>query len=279
MSDKLVAAVRSDLINAIKNDQIKLPVLPEVAIQIRNEAKNPEVSAARLTKVISQDIGLSARLIKVANSPLMRGSKTIEDLQMAISRIGVAYASNLATGIAMQQMYQASSPTVDEKMRSIWSRSTEVAGIAYILTKHYTQLRPDQASLAGLVYRIGALPILTYLEEHPKLSQNQKAMDFVLSELQGEIGQMILETWDFPAELVTIPSEVTHFSRESEATDYVDIVMVANLQSYLGSDHPYTQMDWSEIPAFSRLGLDPNAEEQEAEDISAEMEAAMAMFD
>ncbi|MDF1643971.1 MAG: HDOD domain-containing protein [Pseudomonadales bacterium] len=279
MSEKLVEAVRNDLIQAIKKDEIKLPTLPEVALQIRTEAKNPDVSAARLTKVIGQDVGLSARLIKVANSPLMRGSKTIENLQMAISRIGVAYAGNLATGIAMQQMYQASSPSVDEKMREIWSRSTEVAGIAYILAKHYTNLRPDEASLAGLVHRIGALPILTYLEDQPKLNQNQKAMDFLLLQLQGEIGQLILETWDFPAELIPVPSKFTDFARESDGTDYVDIVMVANLQSYLGSDHPYTKLDWSAIPAFSRLGLDPDAEEQEAEDISAEMEAAMAMFD
>ena len=279
MSEKLVEAVRSDLIQAIKKDEIKLPTLPEVAIQIRSESKNPDVSASRLAKVVGQDVGLTARLIKVANSPLMRGSKTIEDLQMAISRIGVAYASNLATGIAMQQMYQASSPSVDEKMREIWSRSTEVAGIAYILAKHYTNLRPDQASLAGLVHRIGALPILTYLEDQPKLNQNQKAMDFLLVQLQGEIGQLILETWDFPAELIPVPAQFTNFARESDKTDYVDIVMVANLQSYHGSDHPYTQLDWSAMPAFSRLGLDPNAEEQEAEDISAEMEAAMAMFD
>ena len=278
MSEKLVAAIRSDLVQAIKSDKIKLPTLPEVAIQIRREAQNPDVSAARLTKVIGQDIGLSARLIKVANSPLMRGSKMIEDLQMAISRIGVAYASNLATGIAMQQMYQASSPAVDEKMREIWFRSTDVAGIAYMLAKHYTNLRPDEASLAGLIHRIGALPILTYLEDQPKLNQNQKAMDFLLERLQGDTGQLILETWDFPEELLTVPSAFTDFKRESDSVDYVDIVMVANLQSHLGTEHPYTQMDWSEIPAFDRLGLNPNAEEQEAEDISAEMEAAMAMF-
>lgn len=279
MSEKLTEAVRSDLIQAIKSDKIKLPTLPEVAIQIRNEAKNPDVTASRLSKVISQDVGLSARLIKVANSPLMRGSKTIEGLQMAISRIGVAYAGNLATGIAMQQMYQATSPGVDAKMREIWSRSTEVAGIAYILTKHYTRLRADEASLAGLVHRIGALPILTYLEEQPKLNENPKAIAFLLKQLEGEIGELILKTWDFPEGLVHIPSQYTNFKRESEQTDYIDVVMVANLQSHLGTDHPYTKLNWSEFPAFERLGLNPEAEEQEAEDISAEMEAAMAMFD
>jgi HD-like signal output (HDOD) protein len=39
--------------------------------------------------------------------------------------------------------------------------------------------------------------------------------------------------------------------------DYTDIVIVANLLSYIGSKHPYTRLDWSEIPAFNRLGLAP----------------------
>ena len=56
------------------------------------------------------------------------------------------------------------------------------------------------------------------------------------------------------------------------------IVQVATLQSYLGSEHPYTQLDWSQVAAFSKLGLDPNVDMQADEDLSAAMEAAMGML-
>ena len=72
--------------------------------------------------------------------------------------------------------------------------------------------------------------------------------------------------------------EYLNFARDSAKVDYVDIVQVATLQSYLGSEHPYTQLDWSTVPAFAKLGLDPNVDMQADEDLSAAMEAAMSML-
>lgn len=34
-------------------------------------------------------------------------------------------------------------------------------------------------------------------------------------------------------------------------------MIVANLHSHLGSGHRLTQLDWSDIPAFTKLGLTP----------------------
>ncbi len=62
--------------------------------------------------------------------------------------------------------------------------------------------------------------------------------------------------------------------------DYVDVVMVANLQTYMSKpDHPYiTKLNWHDVTAFNRVGLDPNIGDNEDEDLNAEMEAAMAML-
>ena len=57
-----------------------------------------------------------------------------------------------------------------------------------------------------------------------------------------------------------------------------NLSQVATLQSYLGSEHPYTQLDWSKVPAFAKLGLDPQVDMQADEDLSAAMEAAMSML-
>jgi HD-like signal output (HDOD) protein len=50
------------------------------------------------------------------------------------------------------------------------------------------------------------------------------------------------------------------------------------LQSYIGTSHPYTQLDWNQIPAFAQLDLDPSTLLQEDEDLSAAMDAAMSML-
>jgi HD-like signal output (HDOD) protein len=277
MSDQ-IEQVRQALLKAIDNDQLVLPTLPEVALRVREIASDPNADVKRLSKAIENDTAMSARIIKVANSPLLRASRVIEDLKSAISRLGINYTSNLATSLAMQQMFQATSNAIDQRMRENWQRSTEVAGIAHVLTRHYTRLKPDQATLAGIVHRIGVLPILTYAEEHRALLRDTTAFDALIDELHPTIGRRILETWDFPPELVIVPEEHLNFDREVAKVDYADIIMVANLQSHIGSDHPLTRMDWRPISAFARIGLSPEVDTAEEGDLTAEMEAAMALL-
>ena len=275
---KLAEKVQAELIQAIDNDVLVLPTLPEVALKVREAVDDPNISIPALSKVIGNDAALTARIIKVVNSPLLRTSKEITDLQAAISRLGMNYTCNLATGLAMEQMFQATSDVVDRKMREVWNKSTEIAGICHVLCKHYTRLAPDQAALAGLVHMIGVLPILTYAEEHSELLADSISLNHVIEKIHPIIGDRILRAWDFPEQIACIPSQYLDFQRNSAKVDYVDIVQVATLQSYLGSQHPYTQLDWSQIPAFAKLGLDPTANMQDDEDLSAAMEAAMGML-
>jgi len=272
---QVLETVRKDIIHAIKTDQLILPTLPEVALRVREVAEDPEASVNSLCTVIGSDPAISARIVKVANSPLLRGSQAIEDLKMALMRLGMEYTCNIATGLAMEQMFQATSDIVDKRMREIWSRSSEIAGISHVLCKHYTKLRPDQATLAGLIYKIGALPILAYAEEHPDLLKDSITLDRVIEQLHAPIGDLILQKWDFPAELQKIPSRAMSFKREGEQADYADVVTIAMLQSYMGSEHPMARIDYHQVTAFARLGLDPDMQETEAEDLSDEMEAAM----
>lgn len=271
--------VLKELTELIAQDQIVLPTLPEVALKAREVAEDMNASAGDLAKVISNDAAMTARIIKVANSPIMRGAREIQDVQMAIARLGIACISNLVTGLAMEQMFQATSDYIDKTMRKSWQHSTEVAGIANVLCRHYTKLKPDQATLAGLIHEIGVLPILTYAENTNRLS-DPITLQRVIEKIHPQVGVMILQSWEFPKELIDVPANYLRFDRDSgsDKPDYADIVMVANLQSHMGSDHPLAQLDWSTISAFQRLGLDPDVENSEAEDLSDEMAAAMAML-
>ncbi len=107
---------------AIDNDDLVLPTLPEVALQIRQAAEDPEISISHLSKVIGRDTALSARLIKVVNSPLLRASQEVTDLHTAITRLGINYSSNLAIGLVMEQIFHARSEVVELKMREVWRR-------------------------------------------------------------------------------------------------------------------------------------------------------------
>lgn len=269
--------IKQDILEAIENDTIVLPTLPEIALDVKRISEDEDSGLFDLIDVINKDTALSARLLKVSNSPLFRGANEITTLNMAVNRLGMQYTSNLATGLAMEQMFQATTEMIDKRMRDTWQRSTEVAGICSVLARQHSHLSAGQATLAGLVFSIGALPVLKYVEDHD-IQINSVMLDNLLDELQPIVGDKILEKWDFPSELRPVPKGCVDFTRKVAQADYADLVMVAMLQSYAGSEHHYAEMDWTQISAFERIGVDPTADPNEDEDLSAEMEAAMALL-
>jgi HD-like signal output (HDOD) protein len=268
-----IEAIRDEILEAIASDELMLPTMPEVAIRLREEANNDNVDAKSIAKIIGNDVALTARVIRVANSPLVRGLQVVEDLQMAISRMGINYASNLAIGIAMEQLFQATSEAVDDRLRETWEHSTEVASLCHVLCRHFTKLSPDQATLGGLVHEIGKLPILTWADDH---EWDEALIDKVCEELHPELGRLILKAWEFPAELLDVPVQCHQFTRVAPKVDYVDVVMVAKLHTYSGSEHPYATMDWSKIYAFENMGIAIDRIEEEGSELLEEISAAKA---
>ena len=272
MSD-LADKVQRDLVQAIDNDDLVLPTLPEVAMQIRRAAEDPEISVSNLSKVIGRDTALSARLIKVVNSPLLRATQEVTELHTAITRLGINYSSNLAIGLVMEQIFHARSEVVEQKMREVWRKSLEIAGVSYALCRNYTQLKPDQAALGGLVHQIGVLPILTYAEDHYELLSDPVSLNHVIDQIHPILGDKLLRVWEFPDLLVQVPRLYLNFKRESAQVDYVDLVQVASLYCHKDTDHPISRIDPFSVPSFKKLGIDPDNKA-----MCADLEETRSMF-
>lgn len=269
----LAMQVKDDIVAQIKNDQLVLPTLPEIALRVREVAEDTRTTIPQLTQIIAQDPALTARIIKVTNSPLIRTSSPVTDLGTAISRLGIDFTSNLCVGLAMEQMFQATHDIIDKRMRQCWSRAMEIAASAQVLARHFTRLQPDQALLAGLVHQIGMLPILAYAENHEGLLHDSLSLDLVIEKLHPSLGSYILRSWDFMPQLVMVPKEYLNIKHEASSPDYVDLVQVATLQSYAGSNHPLGQINRSELGSFRRLGLDADDEVTQWEVLSDEVSA------
>ena len=253
---QLADSIKSDILKALQQDKLELPVLPEMALRIRDTAEDADVTVAQLAKVIGDDPALAARVVRVANSPLLRGARSIEDLSSAISRLGITFTANLATGIAMEQMFQSTSESIDALLHETWSHATKVAALSTSLARTRTRLRPDQAMLAGLTHAIGVLPVLAWAENDDRLAEDRALLNAVIAQVHPELGAAILRSWEFPSELLTVPLQYSQYDRAIARADYADVVMVANLCSHMGSDHPLAQMDLQPVSALARLGFE-----------------------
>ena len=228
---EVAATISNELKSALEADELELPSLPEVALRIRDEAESQRVSADTLAQEIAADAGLAANLIRIANSAMFRGTRAIDELPTAINRMGLEYAANLATGLAMRQMFQATSDLVDRKLRATWSNAAQVASISSAIARKCRGLRVDQAMLAGLTHSIGVLPILAWAEENDDLLADSLTLQRVIDSIHGSIGTMILQRWDFPPELALVPSHYQDFERHSDTPDYISIVTIAAVEA------------------------------------------------
>ena len=260
--DRLFRAV----VDALTQDRLVLPTLPEVAMRVGQISRDENVTASKLAAEISRDPAIAVRVLRVANSSALRGAKRIDNLQQAVARLGIGLVRSLVAGLALEQLFFSRSPALKDRLRRSWATSLEVAALAQVLASQCTVLRPEMAMLAGLVHEIGSLPIIrvaeTALDEPPPLDQ----LDKVLRSLQPRVGRLILQAWDFPEEMIEVPTGWMDFSRQHDGgADYVDVITVAALQSQTHREGRFAGIDRARVPAFAKLDINPEVDVFELE--------------
>ena len=250
-----------ELEQAVLADKLVLPSLPDVALKIRDAVESETSSAEQIAETISQDSSLSVRLIKVVNSPLYRTRNPINDLQMAVARLGVRMVRDLIMSLAMKQMFQATSVSLDESFRSAWNTSVDVAAICQMMASTVPGTKKEEAMLAGLIHNIGCLPILQLAENNEELFNDTEKLNTLIWDLQGMVGALILKNWNFSSSLIEVVSECHNFEYSSDTdSTMLYLVQVSLLQ---GGFIPAEKMpvDLSKVPAFQKLGIETEVDE------------------
>lgn len=248
-----------ELVNSIQADfkdgKLKVPSLPEVAIKINKYVGDPNANIANMAKVIQMDPALAAKLIQVANSALYSSRGGVEDCRTAVARLGMTTTRNLVLSFSLGQSFQVGSAVVRDIARSTWNKSSEVAAISYVLARVTLGMIPDKALLAGLVYNIGAIPILRYAGDYPELKSNRPLINDLINRLAKKLGSLVLKQWGFDNSLVEIPRQVDNYQYQTdEKINYVDLVIVAILHSQFGKENQQAPV-LQDVASFRKLPL------------------------
>ncbi len=273
--NKEVLEVRDEIQAAIAADKLELPTLPEIAMQVRKVAGDDTADCNSLMHVIAEDPAVSAHMLRVVNSPLMRRTdRPVTDLRLALMQMGFDTSANLAVGIAIVHMFMADNKAIGERMRTACKQSTEVAGLCQVICKFSTSLQPEVAMLAGLIHNIGVLPVLKFAQDKPALVQQPIFLDMATHALAPELGDQILKHWNFDEDLLHVPSQHLQFNREVPEADYVDVVTYSVLQAAQGTDSPHAQVDPDVVTANQRLNLGAANDELHSEEMQEKIQAA-----
>jgi putative nucleotidyltransferase with HDIG domain len=248
----LYTEIYDDLIN----DQLVVPSMPEVALKIRRLVEDADIPVTELAKALNTDPAISAKLIKSANGALYHGQPAVDTCARAISRLGLNTTKHLVVSFVLRNLFHEKIHTdlLNERARDLWHHSVEIACISMALAQASSGLDAEEALLAGLLHDIGELVILTYAESYPDLIVDGEALDGVIKQLKAEIGAVILREWQFPEALVEAAFGAEEWTRDSgDKPDYCDVVLSAQLLSFIGSSKMGNLPELEDVPAFTKL--------------------------
>lgn len=228
-------ALLTILVEKIRTDLLVLPTLPEMAIKVRKTADDPDSNLMMMTDVIAQDPALAARMIKVANSAFMGRSIKVNSLNQAITRIGLSQVKNIATAMAMEQLFVSQHEQIKERMAQVWRDSVSVTSIAlaclklYLTHNKHCNLNLDVMTLAGLMHLIGALPILTEAERYQTVFGDPQFLETAIESMSGQIGSSIMRAWDFSDTYIQIVLNWNNESYQTQNVCYIDFIRLGAL--------------------------------------------------
>ncbi len=240
----------------ISSGHLELPSLPDVAMKIQMAFESDTVEANSISRIIQSDPAITAKLIMVANSPLYRGQSATENVNAAVVRLGLESTRKLVLTYAVNDLFKAKSGGMKKRMRELWTHSRRVAAISRVLATLSKRFDPEQAQLAGLLHELGSVAILHYAQEHPELCDDDSKLDETLLSLHAFITGMLLRKWHFSDELVMVAEECDDWFRNHEnEPDLCDLVLVAQMHSFIGTRYTGKVPPMTKLPALAKLGL------------------------
>ncbi|PKM37263.1 MAG: hypothetical protein CVV06_06750 [Gammaproteobacteria bacterium HGW-Gammaproteobacteria-10] len=241
-------------------DPQQLPAIPKVLLNLIEAFQNQDTGFEDLTRIISQDAGLSSKILSAANSPFYQQFGDVKDLNRVLIILGLEPLKTLTMTSVAQQFFNQISPSHQNYLEVIWFRSLACAHFARRLAKLIGFESPDQAYLTGLLHRIGQLGLLqcfpkeygTLLNDHSEdLPESLEKKTLGISHC--EIGAHIIDTWNIPGFLA---DAVLYQNRASSAIlDSPALVKLINLAAQLSRfDNQNSAVNYAEAHALFGLG-------------------------
>lgn len=248
----------SVLARELSSGRVELPGYPDVAARLEQALGDPQITTDRIARVVGSDAGLTARILTLANSAMMRrGPDPITDMKVAVMRIGHENIRSATLAYAQQQLRRAAElAPVRSELEACWLEGIRVAALGYAIARESSRVRPDEAMLAGLMHNIGKIYIVARSAALPQLFGTPEERGPALRQWHPAIGQALIENWKLPHEISTAVGGQHDIERDHLGPpDLHDLLIIAvrledNMLAGQGDDTTLLQ-----IPAALRLGL------------------------
>ncbi len=220
---------------------VTLASLPETVTRTQTLINSSDSSAAEIGDSLSHDPALTARLLRIVNSPYYGFATQIETVSRAITLIGTLELLDLVLATSVIRLFDDIPPEL-VTMDKFWEHSLYTAVIARILAQHGRAPNTERYFIAGLIHDIGELVLFS---QRPRQSAEvlrlvqEKPGDLLAAETQvfgfthSQVGAELARTWNLPPSLVTAiryhhaPADADSFQLETAIVHCADAIGIS----------------------------------------------------
>lgn len=221
----------------------EIPSLPSIVYELSRVINDPMSSTKDIERIMSQDLGMTTKVLKLANSAYYAIPGGVTSLSRAIAFIGFDTVHQLVLSASIINALDVKGGASFD-IAEFWKHSIAVAIASETIAKHMAHPTPSDLFTCGLVHDMGKVAL--YIAEPNALVQLSELATsanktFHNVELEqgttphSEIGRLLAERWQLPKSL----QAAIRFHHEGEigrradlSSDFnqtVDVVMLANL--------------------------------------------------
>ncbi|QJB56105.1 HDOD domain-containing protein [Pseudodesulfovibrio sp. zrk46] len=271
----------------IVKHETELASFPDVYFRIREVLEDDSASADRIAQVVSTDMSLAAKLLKLVNSPLYGFPSTIDSVSRAVALVGAKELSTLALGISAINYFKDIPPELVD-MKSFWRHSITCGIFAKIIASAQTGLSPERFFIAGLLHDVGRLIMfkkLPYASTEAMLFARENSIPLVEAErsvldfCHTDISAPLLKSWQFPeglSDMINYHHSPMAFPNPLEpaiihvADNLANAVQVAEGGMYV--------LPGFDEDAWTLLGLDEGFLDRAVEDYRQQIDTILTAF-
>lgn len=191
-------------IDALQHGLQDLPSLPAVVMELLGSIDQEDVDISVLARKVSLDQALTAKTLRLANSPGSGLQVRVTTIQQAITFLGFQTTRNLITAAAVTGCFPAGKCAGFDH-RAFWRHSIATAACARVLARRM-RLNQDFAFTAGLLHDIGRLVLVTaYPEQYSAVLARRQRDDRPLIDVEMDVlgidhvmaGTALAQHWQF----------------------------------------------------------------------------------
>jgi len=222
-----------------------LPILSPLASRILKMCQDEATEASTLANVISQDPGMAAQILFIANSAYYGGARNkVTSILQGVNLLGFTAVANLALSFCFYRLMKDIKDTSATAINHVqfWRRSIFASMAARAIGKHLAHPDTELMFLAALLQDIGILALYEVASDEMMAFQEHAPKDH--AELYGlelehlgvdhsQVGAWLAQQWELPEEFqVSILYSHTPELFETPA-DFQSLVDVVSLSSFV----------------------------------------------